>query len=300
MRVPAAAARPPAHSPPVEVDGGATSLDVPQLNEQRLFSIRRAQLHLSHSCTSLCEPPARRKRPRRSLQREHCAAQPQPLAHSHSRCVRRLSCLVPAEAGRAAREPSTRRSLHAESRRELAQLYLRVECRARRDSLLPPSSLHTLSLRCLARLLVFGLSGHGRRAAARAQRANGRGARLPAGEPRPAHVSEPRSVRRGAHRNRVAQPGARRQHCDMPSDIDAERDRALDAAATSKRSATFTAQHLFRFVKWQRLKTFLVEASRPEAMPRRQTTITENSTQRMWDWPHIMPQRFGVDPNALG
>ena len=55
---------------------------------------------------------------------------------------------------------------------------------------------------------------------------NGRGARLPAGEPRPAHVSEPRSVRRGAHRNRVAQPGARRQHCDMPSDIDAERDRA--------------------------------------------------------------------------
>ena len=101
MGVPAAAARPPAHSPPVEVDGGATSLDVPQLNEQRLFSIRRAQLHLSHSCTSLCEPPARRKRPRRSLQREHCAAQPQPLAHSHSRCVRRLSCLVPAEAGRA-------------------------------------------------------------------------------------------------------------------------------------------------------------------------------------------------------
>ena len=131
---------------------------------------------------------------------------------------------------------------------------------------------------------------------------NGRGARLPAGEPRPAHVSEPRSVRRGAHRNRVAQPGARRQHCDMPSvsDIDAERDRAWVAAATSKRSATFTAQHLFRFVKWQRLKTFLVEASRPEAMPRCQTTITENSTQRMWDWPHIMPQRFGVDPNALG
>jgi hypothetical protein len=56
---------------------------------------------------------------------------------------------VPAEAGRAAREPSARRSLHAESRCERAQLHLRVQSRARRDSLLPPSSLHTLSLRAL-------------------------------------------------------------------------------------------------------------------------------------------------------
>jgi hypothetical protein len=56
--------------------GGGRALGVPQPIEQRLFSIRRAQLLLSHSCTTLCEPPARRKRPRRTLQREHCAAQP--------------------------------------------------------------------------------------------------------------------------------------------------------------------------------------------------------------------------------